>query len=160
MTAVGPKVAEFAPSMLLNNFAGNALQVGGKSPFGLTTLLLFVSPSCPLCKTILPIALSVAADEQPGMQVILASDGESPAEQEQHVRFIAAHKIPSQRYVLSKQLGLAYMVEKLPFAVLIDSQGILRAKGMVNSREHLESLFEAHARGVSSLQEYLLAGAQ
>jgi hypothetical protein len=50
------------------------------------------------------------------------------------------------------------MVEKLPMAALIDSRGVLRAKGLVNSREHLESLFEAHARGVASLQEYL-AGA-
>jgi methylamine dehydrogenase accessory protein MauD len=47
------------------------------------------------------------------------------------------------------------MVEKLPFAALIDKDGILRAKGMVNSREHLESLFEAQAKGVASLQEYL-----
>ncbi len=47
------------------------------------------------------------------------------------------------------------MVEKLPFAALIDKDGVLRAKGIVNSREHLESLFEAQAKGVASLQEYL-----
>ena len=52
-------------------------------------------------------------------------------------------------------LGLAFVVEKLPFAALIDKAGVIRAKGLVNSREHLESLFEAHERGVASLQEFL-----
>ena len=40
-------------------------------------------------------------------------------------------------------------------AVLIDAEGIIRAKGLVNTREHLESLFEAKERGVASLQEHL-----
>ena len=44
---------------------------------------------------------------------------------------------------------------KLPFAVLIDEQGKVASLGLVNSREHLESLFEAKERGVASLQDYL-----
>jgi len=35
-----------------------------------------------------------------------------------------------------------------------DVGGVLRARGLVNSREHLESLFEAQRLGVASLQEY------
>jgi hypothetical protein len=31
----------------------------------------------------------------------------------------------------------------------------VRAKGLVNTREHLESLFEAKERGVASLQEFV-----
>ena len=45
-------------------------------------------------------------------------------------------------------------MSRLPFAALIDEQGVLRARGLVNSREHLESLFEAKRLGVASLQEY------
>jgi hypothetical protein len=41
--------------------------------------------------------------------------------------------------------------------VLLDGAGVVRASGLVNSREHLDSLFEARARGVGSLQEYLQA---
>jgi methylamine dehydrogenase accessory protein MauD len=44
-------------------------------------------------------------------------------------------------------------VAKLPYAVLIDTAGVIRAKGLVNTREHLESLFEASERGVASIQE-------
>jgi len=32
---------------------------------------------------------------------------------------------------------------------------VIRAKGLVNTREHLESLFEAQERGVASLQQYV-----
>jgi methylamine dehydrogenase accessory protein MauD len=52
-------------------------------------------------------------------------------------------------------LGLAFQVDKLPYAVLIDSEGVLRAKGLVNTREHLESLIEAMDTGIATLQEYI-----
>jgi hypothetical protein len=34
---------------------------------------------------------------------------------------------------------------------------VIRAKGLVNTREHFESLFEARDQGVASLQDYLRA---
>jgi methylamine dehydrogenase accessory protein MauD len=57
-------------------------------------------------------------------------------------------------YVVSAPLGMTYQVSRLPFAALLDEAGVLRARGLVNSREHLESLFEAKRLGVASLQEY------
>jgi len=47
------------------------------------------------------------------------------------------------------------VVAQLPFAALIDENGILCARGLVNTREHIESLFEAREQGVASIQEYL-----
>ena len=49
---------------------------------------------------------------------------------------------------------MTYQIGKLPYAALIDKAGTLRAKGLVNSREHLDSLFEVehlkqrHAAGL------------
>jgi methylamine dehydrogenase accessory protein MauD len=54
---------------------------------------------------------------------------------------------------------MTYQVSRLPFAALLDAAGKLRARGLVNSREHLESLFEAQRLGVASLQEYFASGA-
>jgi methylamine dehydrogenase accessory protein MauD len=154
MTPVGPKVGEAAPVATLKSISGGDVQVGGKNATGLATLLLFISPSCPVCKTLLPIVKSVLRAEKRTAQIVLASDAESSAEQQQHELLIQQYQLPAERYVLSRPLGLSFMVEKLPFAALIDSDGVLRAKGIVNSRELLESLFEAHARGVTSLQEH------
>jgi methylamine dehydrogenase accessory protein MauD len=49
---------------------------------------------------------------------------------------------------------MTYQVSRLPFAALVDEAGVLRARGLVNSREHLESLFEAKRLGVASIQDY------
>jgi methylamine dehydrogenase accessory protein MauD len=94
--------------------------------------------------------LSSRKDERGWLDVILASDGELAQQRE----FVRRQRLEVVPYVVSAALGLAYQVGRLPFAALLDEQGIVRARGLVNSREHLESLFEAQRLGVASLQEY------
>jgi methylamine dehydrogenase accessory protein MauD len=57
--------------------------------------------------------------------------------------------------VVGPEVGMTYQIGKLPYAALIDKTGTLRAKGLVNSREHLDSLFEVEHLKKSTLQEYL-----
>jgi methylamine dehydrogenase accessory protein MauD len=148
----GPAVGEPAPALEAVSFAGGARTVGGAT--GRAMLLFFLSPTCPVCKTLLPALRSVARAEAGWLDVVLASDG-PPTE---HAAFIAAERLETFPYVLSGELGMTYQVAKLPYAVLVDGAGVIRAKGLVNSREHLESLFEAHERGVASLQEWARRG--
>jgi methylamine dehydrogenase accessory protein MauD len=151
MVGRGPKPGDRAPAIAAPLLAGGARTVGGPGARG--TLLFFLSPTCPVCKTLLPALRSVARVEAAWLDVVLASDGP----REEHVAFVARERLDAFPYVLSGELGLTYEVGKLPYAVLIDASGVLRAKGLVNSREHLESLFEAHERGVASLQEWARA---
>lgn len=153
MTTAGPRVGETAPVHTVSSWSGKTRQIGG--PSQRDTLLLFVSPFCPVCKTLIPFVQSVTLAESRSIETIFASDGTNEKEQAAHAQLIKDQNINPDHYVLSQTLGMSWVVEKLPFAALIDRHGILRAKGIVNSREHLESLFEAHARGVASLQEYL-----
>jgi len=148
----GPKVGEVAPLLSLTDLSGAETTIGGQQHDGRSTLLLFVSPTCPVCKTLLPITRSLASSEG-ALRVLLASDGPRP----EHERFVAEQRIDLP-YLLSTELGLAYQVGKLPYAVLIDEAGVLRARGLVNSREHLESLFEAKERGVASIQDFVARG--
>jgi methylamine dehydrogenase accessory protein MauD len=146
----GLAVGEPAPLLEVAALDGQTLKVGAARGDGRSTLLLFVSPTCPVCKTLLPAVKSSRRDERSWLDVILASDGDA-LEQREFVRAQGLEGIP---YVVSAALGLAYQVSRLPFAALLDEQGVLRARGLVNSREHLESLFEAKRLGVASLQEY------
>lgn len=155
MTTNGPNIGEVIPVDTYNSLGNTTVTIGGEQ--NQNTLLLFVSPNCPVCKTLLPYVQSVAKAEYTSTRIILASDAENDQEKEQHHQFVKQYHLSLGQYLLSRSLGLAFRVEKLPFAVIIDTRGILRAKGMVNSREHLESLFEAQARGVASLQDYLLS---
>jgi methylamine dehydrogenase accessory protein MauD len=50
---------------------------------------------------------------------------------------------------------MSYAVSKLPFAVLIGADGVLKSKGLVNTREHLESLVESMRTGIRSLQDFV-----
>jgi methylamine dehydrogenase accessory protein MauD len=131
--------------------AGGRVGLGGASPDGRGTLLFFLSPSCPVCKSLLPALHSVIAREDPTLRLVYASDGPEP----EHRAFAEAQGLDPTAYALSTELGLAYRVSKLPYAVLIDAAGVIRAQGLVNTREHLESLFEARERGVASVQEFV-----
>lgn len=141
----GPAVGDAAPQMSLRTIDGRAVELG--APARKAMLLFFLSPTCPVCKKLLPIVRSVQQSE--GVDVMLASDGD-PAE---HQAFVAREKLGAHPYVLSRDLGLAFRVGKLPYAVLVDEQGVVRAKGLVNSREQIESLFNARELGVASVQE-------
>jgi methylamine dehydrogenase accessory protein MauD len=151
----GLAVGEAAPVVRVADLDGRAHEIGAVRADGRSTLLLFVSPTCPVCKTLLPALKSSRKDERAWLEVILASDG-NLNEQQDFVRTQGLAPIP---YVVSAALGLAYQVSRLPFAALVDEKGVLRARGLVNSREHLESLFEAKRLGVASLQEYFSGAA-
>jgi methylamine dehydrogenase accessory protein MauD len=150
LLARGLKVGEAAPAVAVVDLDGQSRSIGAATADGRSTLLVFVSPTCPVCKALLPVLKASRRSERQWLEVILASDG---AEEEQR-RFVAANGLSEIPYVLSAPLGMAYQVGRLPFAALIDSDGILRARGLINSREHLESLFEAQRRGVASLQQF------
>lgn len=146
----GPRVGEAGPELVVEGWSGEPLHLGGRAGDGRSTLLFFVSPSCPVCKSLLPVVARVATSERRWLRSVVASDGP----REQHERFVAEHGLAAGDYVLSTALGLAYQVAKLPWAVLLDEHGVVRASGLVNTREHLESLFEAKERGVASVQEH------
>lgn len=145
------KVGDAAPELVLSDLHARPVRIGGASEDGARTLLFFLSPTCPVCDTLLPTVERVARTEVPRVRVVVASDG-AP---EEHRQFVADKGIEHLPYVLSGPLGMTYGVAKLPYAVLIDENGVVVAQGLVNTREHLESLFEAHQRGVASIQEYL-----
>ena len=115
------------------------------------TLVFFLSPTCPVCKKLLPVLKAVARDEQQHLRVILASDGE----QASHLQFVREYALDALPYVLSTDLGMGYRVSRLPYAVVLDKQGVVAAKGLVNSREQLDSLLNAHEMGQASIQQYL-----
>jgi methylamine dehydrogenase accessory protein MauD len=149
--ASGPKAGEAAPRVEVEDLAGTRRSVGAADPEGLAILLFFLSPTCPVCKVLLPVLESVARRERAWLRVWLASDGPRA----EHEAFVKDRRLERFPYLLSTELGLTYRVGRLPYAVLIDAGGVIRAQGLVNSREHLESLFEAAERGVVSVQDYL-----
>ena len=153
MLAKGLTVGEPAPIVAVTDLDGASRNVGGHRSDGRNTLVMFVSPTCPVCKVLLPVLKSSARTEHSWLDVLLASDGEAAKQTE----FRRQNGLASLPYILSPTLGIAYQVNRLPYAVLLDERGVVLARGLINSREHLESLFEAKRLGVASVQAYLEA---
>lgn len=151
MAGGGPKVGDPGPVVTAPDLNGEDTVIGGANEAGRSTLVFFLSPSCPICKTLLPVLKSARRSEKDWLDIALASDGDPQKQRD----FIASADLGEFSYLLSEPLGRSYAVGKLPYAVLLDEGGIIRSKGLVNSREHLESLFEAKERGVSSIQDFL-----
>jgi methylamine dehydrogenase accessory protein MauD len=152
MPTSGPKVGEITAAMTLTDLGGNEVIIGGANPNGEATFVLFISPTCPVCKSLVPTAKSLAKREGKRMRLVFASDGDKV---EQHQAYARDLRLDEYHYVISEGLGMAYEVSKLPFALLIGSDGALHSKGLVNTREHLESLVEAMDSGVATLQDYM-----
>lgn len=148
------KAGDAAPQITAAELNGGELTLGGAPETGhwaKSTLIFFLAPDCPVCQTLLPALKSIAKSEA-WLAVVLASDGGDFAE---HQAYAAKQGLGGFPYVLSEALGRAYGVGKLPYAVLIDENGRIASFGLVNSREHLESLFEAKERNLASIQDYV-----
>jgi methylamine dehydrogenase accessory protein MauD len=151
----GPKEGEPSPRFDIPDLLGRGtVRIGGPRDNGHSLLLMFVAPGCPVCKKLLPIIKSVAHSESDWLDTVLASDGDVDDQR----RFINDHKLDRFPYVLSGELGMTYRIGKLPYGLLIDGSGVVRAKGLINTREHLESLIQAKQMGLASIQEYLEKG--
>lgn len=148
VTDAGPAVGQPSPIFDLAGLQSEQVVIGG--PQAQPTLLFFLAPTCPVCKKLIPILKHLARDEAKALRVVLASDGEGD-----HLQFMREQGLQALPYLLSTELGMSYRVSRLPYAVLMDRQGTVRAKGLVNSREQLDSLLNAHDMDTPTIQKYL-----
>jgi len=145
------EVGQQAPELALQALGNKLVDVGGVPKDGKSQLLFFVAPDCPVCKTLLPAVKSAANSEASWLNVIFASDGKNY----DHPAYVKQQGLEAFPYLVSELLGKTYGVAKLPYAVLIDEKGNVSSMGIVNSREHIDSLFEAKERNVASIQDYM-----
>jgi hypothetical protein len=80
-------------------------------------LVVFVSATCPICEVVLPSIPAAAS----------------------------AHRLVPQ-VVLDPEVELAYDIPGVPFVLVLDEGGVVRAKGTVNSLEQLDGLVDTAVR--------------
>lgn len=148
------QIGQAAPELTLQTIQSSLVTVGGKPANGKSQLVFFASPDCPVCKSLMPALKSAARSEADWIDVIIGSDGKS----QDHQGYITQQGLDQFPYVVSELLGKTYGVAKLPYAVVIDEAGNVASLGIVNSREHLDSLFEAKEHKVASIQDYMQKG--
>ena len=61
MPTNGPKVGEMTEVISVTDLDGVAVAIGGADSEDLATLILFISPTCPVCKALVPAARSLVS---------------------------------------------------------------------------------------------------
>ena len=95
----GPKVGELTEALQLKSIDGTNLTIGGPDTTQLASFVLFISPTCPVCKSLVPTARSLAKSEASRMRLVFASDGDNV---EKHRRYVEDLDIAEYPYVLSE----------------------------------------------------------
>ena len=110
----GPALGEAPPPRPVSLDGGGRVMLGGP---GSSRLVVFVSPTCPVCDEVKPSVPAAAASA--GLSAHLVHDPEA------------------ERW---------WNVPGTPFAVVLDRAGVVRAKGTVNNLEQLEGLVDTAQR--------------
>lgn len=137
MDANGPAIGESVRAMVVTDLAENRMEVGGARQT--RQLLVFVAPNCADCADLAPALRSVWSSDRAATEMTLISiDGDPDANR----AFVARHRLGRLPFALSPRAGIVYGVSSTPYALLVDGDGRLIQKGVVNHLEHLESLLE------------------
>jgi methylamine dehydrogenase accessory protein MauD len=145
----GPQPGEQAPRFAARSLAGTAIAIGSPRTDRRDTMIFFVSPTCPVCKQLLPTAQRFAEAE--AVDLLLVGDGDEGDHRAMAKRF----GVDPADFVVDGEVARGYRVGKLPYAVLVDGSGTIVSQGLVNTREHLESLMAPRETGFAHVQDYL-----
>lgn len=148
----GPEIGAPVPELTVVDLQGRSINLGGAR--ARQTLALFVSPSCPACAGLMPALRSLWQSERRILDVFVISP---IGDEEANRRFAERHRLGPIPVIVSPAAGQAYRVATLPYALLIDGRGFVQTKGLVNTREQLESLLHAADRGYPSVERLIEA---
>jgi methylamine dehydrogenase accessory protein MauD len=127
VTQDGPEIGSLAPQITAEDITGQTWRFAehGTRP----RMLIFTLEECLACRDLAP-SITPFARAQPDIDVLLVRESES-----------RPTRVDGPVHVLvGQQIAAAFAVRRFPYALLFDAEGVLRAKGIVNTLGHLESL--------------------
>jgi methylamine dehydrogenase accessory protein MauD len=102
-------------------------------------LVIFISPQCTTCDALMPHVQDFTR-VYPEVSLVLASTLVDAGMNRAYIAYRRLERVP---YVIGTKLSEEFHVEGTPYAVLLDAEGQVTAKGLVNHFEHLRSLRDA-----------------
>ncbi|MGH2776778.1 MAG: hypothetical protein ACRDJT_15315 [Actinomycetota bacterium] len=139
----GPALGEGRPPIKSQDLEGNPVTVGGQ---GAEQFLLFVSPGCIVCEQVMPSIGAVV--EATGKRPVVLTDLD-----ETETRLAFQHKRMAAPIVASSESFTTYEVPGTPYVVVLDTHGVVQAKGTVNNLEQMEGLIDTAQRREREMAE-------
>lgn len=144
----GPGIGETVSRREYPDLDGKIRIFGGRAMH--PALLLFVSPNCPACDTVAR-AVGVLTRTEKNLTILT----------------LAVHSDEDSNRVAAKRWGnlvpliqlppagvIEFQVQTTPFALVLDREGVVRAKGIVNQVEQLHSLLNALDSGYATTGQF------
>jgi methylamine dehydrogenase accessory protein MauD len=116
--------------------------------------LLYISPHCSACAWLLPAARRFFKEitvEAEGIWIL------TRGEQATRVAYARENRLDQHIVLAEEEIPRSWRVGGGPFGLWVNATGKVQTKGMVNNREHLESLRHASDIGHPSLESYVAA---
>ena len=133
----GIAAGQRAPDFTLPNLAGGLVSLADFR--GRSLLLVFGSTSCAPCRTLVPDLNEFARTRAGEFRALFLIRGEPDAAR----RFVDELDVQVPVALHNdEELPDKYKARVTPFAFVIDGEGIVRAKGLANNREHLDMLLK------------------
>ena len=152
MGNAGPGIGEKVPALVGRDFSGSELRLGNRH--GKRTLMVFMAGNCDACEGLATSLRSVANSERATTETLVIFS--RPSEREAH-DFVKRHRLTGVTAGFSPELVERYRITATPYGLMVDEQGVLRAKGVVNHLEHIESLINATDSGLPSRESRVQA---
>lgn len=149
---VGLNIGEPAPVFSVEDIANRQVTLGMER--NKRTLLFFLATGCSICTSLLPHLKRLIRHEGDTLEIKLVAFG---TKLEDAKKYAAKHSLLDTNipFIVSDDLALQYRVTLAPYGIVINQSGIVRAKGLINSRFDIESLLNAEEVGVPNIQQYL-----
>jgi len=139
-TVEGPDIGSLIEPVVLPGYAGSTIPITPTK--GLKQLLVFTDPSCSTCKDLMPAVRAFAAAYRDDIRVTILSR----SEENERDLLLAADLAPVGIGVASAtDLHQRLQVLGVPYAILLDTDNKVLAKGTVNTLEQMESLLSIEA---------------
>jgi methylamine dehydrogenase accessory protein MauD len=145
----GPPLGEAPTAVTTDDITGERVTIGGP---GAAQLLLFVSPGCHVCEQVLP-SVPVIAEQGRMMPFVVTDVNAHETRRAYETKNLRARLVPSPAIVQS------FDVPGTPYVVVLDSLGVVRAKGTVNNLEQMEGLVDSAHRRIEQDTRKETAGA-
>jgi methylamine dehydrogenase accessory protein MauD len=136
-----------APDFSLTDQYGNVQRLS--SYRGRPVLLVFGSPGCTPCRTLLP-QLEEWAEDHRDMGIIWLNA--APRDETLKYASDMGATVPVVAHVPDDKVADRYKVRVTPFSFMIDENGIVRTKGLVNTRGGLDLYYKELKTGKAEEQ--------
>lgn len=129
----GLQTGQALPRLTAKRLDNTPFNIGGAHDAGRSSLILFVSADCPVCKRIMPIVEVLANIHD--LDLILAGEGDIPA-----LKVVATTMRPNAPPIItSHELLLLLQISRLPTLVALDPHGVITSRDVANTKQQVEA---------------------